>query len=177
MSNNNKISGRNPKGAALDSSHYESQDIVDCFQPLIEPLTHALQPYQKDIYLTARDLSSLIGQIQQFQQDCLGAFNRPPQAPVRIPAKLFKVNKPNLLNSAIYTILFAAYHYRISHGWKKWDWTNPAKKQKNADLIRAIRQQLIQQNWIVVPKIALHESIPESAIGTVMSYVQQIEGK
>lgn len=171
------MSGRNPKGAALGQSHYESSEIVDCFEGLIKPLTIDLK--QREATFTARDLSLFVGQLQQFQQECLGAFNKPPNAPVRIPAKLFKVNPKRQLtkDSAIYTMLKSAYRFRINHGWKKWDFSNPAKKQKNADLVQAIRNQLIKKRYIMVPKIAIMEPVPDTTRKTITSLVKKIGGK
>lgn len=171
------MSGRNPKGAALGQSHYESSEIVDCFEGLIKPLTIDLK--QREATFTARDLSLFVGQLQQFQQECLGAFNKPPNAPVRIPAKLFKVNPKRQLtkDSAIYTMLKSAYRFRNIHGWKKWDFSNPAKKQKNADLVQAIRNQLIKKRYIMVPKIAIMEPVPDTTRKTITSLVKKIGGK
>lgn len=172
------MSGRNPKGAALGQSHFESAEVVDCFNDIIEPLTLELKPLQRDIAFTARDLSLLIGQLQQFQQECLGAFNRPNNAPIRIPAKLFKVNlkKPLTKDCAIYTILLSAYKFYLRHGWKKWDFSNPSKKQKNADLVQYIRNKLIKSNIISLPKIAIMDPVSDGHRKTVASLVKKIGG-
>jgi hypothetical protein len=172
------MSGRNPKGAALGQSHFESAEVVDCFNDLIKPLTQELKPLQRDITFTARDLSLLIGQLQQFQQECLGAFNRPNNAPIRIPAKLFKVNtkQPLTKDSAIYTILLSAYTFRLRHGWKKWDFSNPNKKQKNADLVQFVRNRLVKANIITLPKIAIMDPVSDAHRKTVTSLVKKIGG-
>ncbi|KAI8358401.1 hypothetical protein BD560DRAFT_405946 [Blakeslea trispora] len=170
------MSGRNPKGAALSQSHFESPEVVDCFLDLVDPLVDELGSVPRDIVLTARDLSLLIGQLQQFQQDCLGAFNRPTHAPVRIPAKLLKVSGKQKLTTAspIYQILLSAYSFRLKHGWKKWDFTNPTKKQKNADLVQFIRTVLIKCNLIHVPKIAVADSVDDTVKKTVMSLAKKM---
>lgn len=167
------MSGRNPRGAALGASFYESPEIVDCFQDIIEPLTVDLK--QRDTSFTARDLSLFVGQLQQFQQECLGAFNRPPNPPLRIPAKLFKVTpKVSLtIDTPIYTMLKTAYRHRLNHGWKKWDFGNPLKKQRNADLVQAIRVHLIKKQYITIPKIAISEQV--SDIKEVYALVKSIK--
>ena len=172
------MSGRNPKGAALGQSHFESTDIVECFNDIVKPLTQELSKQQRDISFTARDLSLLIGQLQQFQQECLGAFNRPNNAPVRIPAKLFKVSKKTPLkkDSAIYTILQSAYTFRIRHNWKKWDFSNTSKKQKNADLVQAIRTALIKKKFINLPKIAIMEPVTDAHRKTVIAMIKKLGG-
>lgn len=172
------MSGRNPKGAALEQSHFESQEVVDCFEEIVQPLNQELSLQQRDVSYTARDLSLLVGQLQQFQQECLGAFNRPNSYPIRIPAKLLKVTPktPLTKESPIYTILSAAYSYRLKHGWKKWDFSNPAKKQKNADLISSIRNVLIKRKFISIPKIAIMEPFDENQRKTVLSLIKKIGG-
>lgn len=171
------MSGRNPKGAALGASHYESSEIVGCFQDLVKPLSTDFK--QRDITFTARDLSLLFGQLQQFQQECLGAFNRPANAPLRIPAKLFKMRKNDQLtkDSPVYTILRAAYQFRLNHSWKKWDFGNPAKKQRNADLIQAIRTNLIKKGLITIPKIAIMDPVTETTRKTIISLIKKIGGR
>ncbi|KAI7902570.1 uncharacterized protein BX663DRAFT_62213 [Cokeromyces recurvatus] len=173
------MSRRNPKGAALEQSHYESPEVVNCFNDIIEPLFQELKSLQRDLSLTAQDLSLLIGQLQQFQQDCLGAFNRPTNAPLRIPAKLLKVEKNTVLttDSPIYTILLGAYTYRLKHGWKKWDFSNPAKKQRNADLVHSVRDLLIKSKFIAVPRITLTDSIDDSHYKIIFSLIKKIGGK
>ncbi len=170
-----KMSGRNPKGAALGASHYESSEIVNCFQDIIEPLTVDLK--QRDTSFTARDLSLFVGQLQQFQQECLGAFNRPPNPPIRIPAKLFKVSPkiPLTTETPIYTMLKTAYRHRLNHGWKKWDFGNPLKKQRNADLVQAIRVHLVKKQYITIPRIAISDTV--SDIKAVYSLIKGIGGK
>ncbi|KAF1802866.1 hypothetical protein V8B55DRAFT_1594929 [Mucor lusitanicus] len=170
------MSKRNPKGAALGQSHFESADVVDCFTDIVKPLTQELAKQQRDITFTARDLSLLIGQLQQFQQDCLGAFNRPNNAPVRIPAKLFKVSKntPLKKDTAIYTILHSAYTFRIRHSWKRWDFGNPSKKQKNADLVQAVRTALIKKGFIHIPKIAIMDPVTDAHRKTVIAMIKRL---
>ncbi|RCH86657.1 hypothetical protein CU098_002027, partial [Rhizopus stolonifer] len=170
------MSGRNPKGAALSQSHYESPDVVACFEKIVSPLLAELQSLQGDVAFTARELSLLTGQLQQFQQDCLGAFNRPTNAPIRIPAKLLKVQNKQVItpDSAIYTVLLGAYSFRLRQGWKRWEFTNPSKKQKNADLIQSIRNLLIKRRFIHVPKIAMVESVDDNCKKAVLSMVKKI---
>ncbi|CEP16501.1 hypothetical protein [Parasitella parasitica] len=170
------MSGRNPKGAALEQSYFESADVVKCFNDIVKPLSQELSKQQRDITFTARDLSLLIGQLQQFQQECLGAFNRPNNAPVRIPAKLFKVvkNTPLKKNSAVYTILLSAYKFRIRYNWKKWDFSNPLKRQKNADLVKDIRKTLIHKKLINLPKIAIMEPATDDYRKTVSAMIRRL---
>jgi SWI/SNF related-matrix-associated actin-dependent regulator of chromatin subfamily C len=171
------MSGRNPKGAALGASHYESSEIVDCFQDLVKPLSTDFK--QRDISFNARDLSLLVGQLQQFQQECLGAFNRPATAPIRIPAKFFRVksSEPLTKESAVYTILRSAYQFRLNHSWKKWDFGNPAKKQRNADLIQAIRTNLIKKGFITIPKISIMDPVTETTRKSIISLIKKVGGK
>lgn len=173
-----KRMSRNPKGAALGQSHFESQEVVDRFEDIVQPLNQELSFQQRDVSYSARDLSLLVGQLQQFQQECLGAFNRPNSYSVRIPAKLLKVNSKSPLKkeSPIYTILLGAYSYMLKHGWKKWDFSNPAKKQKNAELINSIRNLLIKKRIISVPKIAVMEPYDENHHKTVLSLIKKIGG-
>lgn len=197
------MAGRNPRGAVLDQKYYESKDIISYFDNLCEPLLAELrlQKNGSDLQFDARDLSIFIGQLQQFQQENLGIFSKPTSnLPLRIPARLFKMNHPSAVNNTsgsgskknkkkpsyttplsfkqhpLYIILLAAYIFRIKHNWKKWELNNPSKKLKNFELIQFIRTYLIKQKFIIPPKILLDKSVPNNAKKTIQSLVKKING-
>ncbi|CAO3622175.1 unnamed protein product [Cunninghamella echinulata] len=158
------------------------KNIISYFENLCEPLLTELQLQNgSDFQFDTRDLSIFIGQLQQFQQEYLGIFNRPTNnPPLRIPSRLFKTNHPaTMMNNTannnknkrkpsytsplsykqhpLYIILLAAYIFRIKHNWKKWELNNPSKKMKNMELVQYIRTYLIKQKFIIPPKIFLHK--------------------
>ncbi|KAG0190589.1 hypothetical protein DFQ28_001882 [Apophysomyces sp. BC1034] len=173
------MAGRNPKGTGLDPSYYELPETITRFEPIKGSLLAELQPQQRDIMFDARDLSMLTGQLQQFQADFLGIHNRPANAAVRIPAKLFKLYEGRSLskNSPLYTILLAAYTYRISNSWRKWDLANPSKKSKNSDLIQFIRNFLIRAKVINTTRIAFADSMPESTRKALVPLARKLEAQ
>ncbi|KAI7849914.1 hypothetical protein BDC45DRAFT_573424 [Circinella umbellata] len=167
---------RKAKDANVQLQFYEQINIITSFESIKEPLLSELQHQQPDLTFEARDLSILIGHLQQFQQDFLGINNiRPNNAPLRIPAKLFKVepNQPLTIDSPVYHILRATYTYRIAHDWRKFDF-GPSKKSKNVDLIRSIRDELFQINLINLPIIGLDNSVPNSARKTITNLAKKI---
>ena len=167
---------RKAKDANVQLQFYEQINIIKSFESIKEPLLSELHHQQPDLTFEARDLSIFIGHLQQFQQDFLGINSiRPHNAPLRIPAKLFKVepNQTLTVDSPIYHILRAAYTYRIAHNWRKFDF-GPSKKSKNVDLIRSIRDELYQINLINLPAIGLDDSMPNSARKTIMNLTKKI---
>ncbi|KAF7730851.1 hypothetical protein EC973_001369 [Apophysomyces ossiformis] len=173
------MAGGNPKGTGLDPSYYELPETIACFESIRGPLLAELQPQQRDISFDARDLSVLTGQLQQFQADFLGIHNRPANAPLRIPAKLFKLHEKRRLSkeSPLYTILLAAFTYRISNSWRKWDFTNPSKKSKNSELIQFIRSFLIRTKIIIPPRIAFADSMSEATKKALVPLARKIEAQ
>ncbi|KAI9253976.1 hypothetical protein BDA99DRAFT_168628 [Phascolomyces articulosus] len=166
---------RKAKDANVQLQFYEQSNIITCFETIKEPLLSELHHQQPDLTFKARDLSILIGYLQQFQQDFLGLNNRANNAPLRIPAKLFKFDqeRPLTIDSPVYHILRAAYTYRIVHNWRKFDF-GPSKKNKNADLIRSIRDELYQASLINLPTIGFDDSVPSSARKTITSLAKKI---
>lgn len=165
---------RNPKGATIDLGYYESPSVIASFDNIKASLLRELRPQQPQIQLEARDLSLLIAQIQQFQIDNLGIHNRPNQCPLRIPAKLFKLEEPLDEKSPVYKILLAAYTYRISHGWHKFEF-NPAKRTKYMDMVRFIREFLINEKVIQQPRIAFARSLGETERKTLTSMAKKLQ--
>ncbi|KAI9493464.1 hypothetical protein BDB00DRAFT_823167 [Zychaea mexicana] len=167
---------RKAKGASVQLQFYEQFNTIACFEPICDPLLSELHDQQADLSLQARDLSLLIGQLQQYQQDHLGVHStRPNNAPLRIPAKLFKFDENQALttDSPVYFILRAAYTYRIKHNWRKFDF-GPSKKSKNADLIKGIREELQQAGLIISATIGLSDTVPDSARKTIKSLAKKI---
>lgn len=166
------------KNTTVDFGFYESAPVVKCFESIREPLLAELQPHQPDLVFTARELSILIAQIQQFQYDHLGINNKTPNAPLRIPSKLFKIEQDKPLTKAapVYTILIGAYSYRVSNKLSKWDFS-PSKKAKNAEMIQHIRQLLQKANIISTPKLGFARSMPDPTRKSLTNLAKKLQCK
>ncbi|KAG0337496.1 hypothetical protein BG004_007618 [Podila humilis] len=154
------------KSGGSDAKYYEAANTVQQFEALKEDLTRDLQkshPGSDIANITAKDLAHFIHSLQQFQEDVLGINNvhTLTNPPARIPAKMFRIDSSSgHASSPIYKTLKAAYEYRMAQqGWRRWDFTSPAKRQQNLDLILYIRKELIHQGLVKNPLVAFDDDV------------------
>ncbi|KAF9161021.1 hypothetical protein DFQ26_004940 [Actinomortierella ambigua] len=168
------------KSGGADIKHYESQDIIDHFEHVREPLAQDLKKShpEADVSFTAKDLSLFVYALQQFQEDVLGATGAhilASGAPARIPAKLFRHDVLST-TSPIYKILKSAYEFRHTQGWRDWDLLNPAKRTLYIELVSHIRNDLVSQGTIKNPTVALVDAIESEERERLTTSVKRLGG-
>ncbi|KAL1920036.1 uncharacterized protein VTP21DRAFT_1182 [Calcarisporiella thermophila] len=169
------------KTGGVDAKYYERPSVIAKFEPLREALQQEFTR-EADFNITARDLAALSAALQQFQEDALGInVSRSLSSdlhPVRIPAKLFKLEdeeNENVTNSALFHILKAAYQFRILNKWRRFDLsTEGSKREKNVELILYIHEALVDIGLIRVPKVFLTSWIAEDEQQTLIEYLERM---
>ncbi|KAF8930298.1 hypothetical protein BGZ58_008332 [Dissophora ornata] len=150
------------KSGGSDIAFYHSPDIIAQFDHIKDDLARDLQTTQDGSVITfsGQDLALFIHALQQFQQDVLGAHSAQafPEAPARIPAKLFR-SKNLTTSTALYKILITAYEYRQRHGWADWDLSNPSKQNQYVAMVGHIREVLVSSGLLKNPSIVFAESV------------------
>ncbi|KAG0238211.1 hypothetical protein BGW42_006491 [Actinomortierella wolfii] len=168
------------KSGGADIKHYESQDIIEQFEHIREPLAQELKRSHPDAdaSFTAKDLSLFVYALQQFQEDVLGATSAhilASTAPARIPAKLFRHDALST-TSPIYKILKSAYEFRHTQGWRDWDLLNPTKRTLYIELVSHIRNDLVSQGIIKNPAVALVDAIEGDERERLSASVKRLGG-
>ncbi|KAG0321202.1 hypothetical protein BGZ99_004054 [Dissophora globulifera] len=168
------------KSGGADSKFYEAPDTIAQFERIRDDLTRDLNKSQPgtDISLTAKDLAHFTHALQQFQEDVLGTSNAHlfSSASARIPAKIFRCDTITT-GSPLYKALKAAYEYRNSQGWRRWDFSSAARKSQNLELVTHIRQQLVSQGIIKNPVVAFDDSIAEDEREKLEAAVERLGGR
>src|SRR3954470_20374077 len=144
----------------FDLQYYELPVTVSRFDSICQPLVHELiaKNYNDFSDLTSKELSQFIGQFQKFQEEAIGR-NVPRTStphPTKIPAKLFKLDPAPTTKSPVFHILRAAYEFRASKKWKRWDWNNV---KEMVEMLLHIRDYLVDVGIIKNPIIKLGESV------------------
>ncbi|KAG0353708.1 hypothetical protein BGZ54_002090 [Gamsiella multidivaricata] len=167
------------KSGGADIRFYEAADTIAQFERIRDDLTRDLNNSQpgSDISLSAKELAHFTHALQQFQEDVLGTNNAHllPSAPARIPAKVFRCDTITP-GSPIYKALKAAYEYRISQGWRRWDLSSSARKIQNLELVSHIRQELVSQGLIKNPVIAFESSVGPQEREKLTASVERLGG-
>ncbi|TKY89988.1 hypothetical protein EX895_001286 [Sporisorium graminicola] len=176
--------------------------LLQALESYVEPIQSALAQQGLDVAaipsksgsLSASDLADLVYDLQYFQEESLGA-NAPRPAdpsastpherhPVRIPAELFLPTSSHQSSSIVAPdsshlrlLLQEALAFLASKGKSTWDFSDPAQKSDNVQLIAHLRQQLSKAAAFEQPTIAASPSITEAEAATLKQMAQQLECK
>ncbi|CDW99850.1 hypothetical protein [Sporisorium scitamineum] len=176
--------------------------LLQALESYVEPIKSTLAQQgidaaaipSKSGSLSASDLADLVFELQNFQEASLGA-NAPrpadpsastPQArhPVRIPAELFlptfSHQSTSLIapeSSHLRLLLQEALAYLASKGKTTWNFSDPAQKSDNVQLIAHLRQQLSKAAALEHPTIAASPSVTEAEAASLKQMAEQLECK
>ena len=174
--------------------------LLQALESYLEPIKSALaqqsiQPSaipSKSGELSAADLADLVYELQNFQEESLGA-NAPRPAdpsassaqtrhPVRIPADLFLPTSSQHTTSVVAPeashlklLLQEALAFLASKGKSSWNFADSAQKSVNVQLIAHVRQQLSKAGALEHPTIAASPSITEAEAASLKQMAQQLE--
>ncbi|KAF9574576.1 hypothetical protein EC968_006189 [Mortierella alpina] len=166
------------KSGGSDAKFYEAADTIAQFDRIKDDLARELQKSQgSDIAITAKELAQFAYALQQFQEDVLGTNNAHllASAPARIPAKIFRCDTITT-SSPIYKALKAAYEYRMSQGWRRWDLSSTSRRSQNLELLIHIRQELVSQGLIKNPTVVFDSSIGADELEKLEAAVERLGG-
>ncbi|KAJ3300338.1 SWI SNF, matrix associated, actin dependent regulator of chromatin, sub c, member 2 [Borealophlyctis nickersoniae] len=139
--------------------YYKRPAIIAAYEPLAAKLVSdfAKERPGSDLNISTKDLASLTDSLQQFQNDVF-AKRENPKGLVRIPTRAFKDLS---LGGSLYTILKAAYEYKVDHGIRRWEWQNHARRGKYVELLESIGVALFEKGFITYPRVVFARSVPE----------------
>ncbi|SPC62664.1 related to swi/snf-related matrix-associated actin-dependent regulator of chromatin, subfamily c, member 1 [Ustilago sp. UG-2017b] len=176
--------------------------LLQALESYVEPIKSALAQQNIDASaipcntgsFSASDLAALLYDLQNFQEESLGvSAPRPanpsastPQSrhPVRIPAELFLSTSSQQSTSVVAPesshlrlLLQEALAYLASKGKSTWNFSDPAQKSDNVQLITYVRQQLTKAGALEHPTIAVSPSITEAEAASLKQMAEQLECK
>ncbi|KAK3825737.1 MAG: hypothetical protein J3Q66DRAFT_328476 [Benniella sp.] len=167
------------KSGGADARFYESPDTVAQFENIKDDLQRDLNKSHpgSDNTISAKELAQFTYGLQQFQEDVLGTNNAHllPSVPARIPAKIFRCDTITT-DSPIYKVLKAAYEFRQSQGWRRWDLASLPRKTQNLELVSHIRQELVSQGVVKNPAVAFDESVGSEERERLEASVEHLGG-
>lgn len=167
------------KSGGADAKFYESADTIAQFEHIKDDLQRDLNTSHpgSDITISARELAHFTYALQQLQEDVLGTNNAHllPSGLARIPAKIFRCDTITP-DSPIYKALKAAYEFRQSHGWRRWDLSSSTRKSQNLELVSHIRQELVSQGVVKNPAVAFEDSISGEEREKLEASVERLGG-
>uniref|UniRef100_A0A8C1R204 SWI/SNF related, matrix associated, actin dependent regulator of chromatin, subfamily c, member 2 n=1 Tax=Cyprinus carpio TaxID=7962 RepID=A0A8C1R204_CYPCA len=139
------------KDGGPNVKYFEASDTVSQFDNVRVWLGKNYKKYIQAEPPTNKSLSSLVVQLLQFQEEVFGRHvSNPPLT--RLPIKCFLDFKSG---GALCHILAAAYKFKSDQGWRRFDFQNPSRMDRNVEMFMTIEKSLVQNNCLSRPVIYL----------------------
>nr|XP_060620082.1 SWI/SNF complex subunit SMARCC2 isoform X3 [Anolis sagrei ordinatus] len=160
------------KDGGPNVKYYEASDTVSQFDSARVWLGKNYKKYIQAEPPTNKSLSSLVVQLLQFQEEVFG--KHVSNAPLtKLPIKCFLDFKAG---GALCHILAAAYKFKSDQGWRRFDFQNPSRMDRNVEMFMTIEKSLVQNNCLSRPNIYLHQDIDPKLQAKLKDIIKRHQG-
>ncbi|XP_052609697.1 SWI/SNF complex subunit SMARCC2 [Peromyscus californicus insignis] len=160
------------KDGGPNVKYYEAADTVAQFDNVRLWLGKNYKKYIQAEPPTNKSLSSLVVQLLQFQEEVFG--KHVSNAPLtKLPIKCFLDFKAG---GSLCHILAAAYKFKSDQGWRRYDFQNPSRMDRNVEMFMTIEKSLVQNNCLSRPNIFLCPEIEPKLLGKLKDIVKRHQG-
>ncbi|XP_076870717.1 SWI/SNF complex subunit SMARCC2 [Brachyhypopomus gauderio] len=160
------------KDGGPNVKYFEASDTVSQFDNVRVWLGKNYKKYIQAEPPTNKSLSSLVVQLLQFQEEVFGRHvSNPPLT--KLPMKSFLDFKAG---GALCHILAAAYKFKSDQGWRRFDFQNPSRMDRNVEMFMTIEKSLVQNNCLTRPVIYLSSEIEPKLLAKLKDIVKRHQG-
>ncbi|XP_075880760.1 SWI/SNF complex subunit SMARCC2 isoform X2 [Nelusetta ayraudi] len=160
------------KDGGPNVKYFEAPDTVSQFDNVRVWLGKNYKKYIQAEPPTNKSLSSLVVQLLQFQEEVFGRHvSNPPLT--KLPMKCFLDFKSG---GALCHILAAAYKFKSDQGWRRFDFQNPSRMDRNVEMFMTIEKSLVQNNCLTRPVIYLSPDIEPKLLGKLKDIIKRHQG-
>ncbi|KAJ8260336.1 hypothetical protein GJAV_G00179780 [Gymnothorax javanicus] len=160
------------KDGGPNVKYFEASDTVSQFDNVRVWLGKNYKKYIQAEPPTNKSLSSLVVQLLQFQEEVFGRHvSNPPLT--KLPMKSFLDFKSG---GALCHILAAAYKFKSDQGWRRFDFQNPSRMDRNVEMFMNIEKSLVQNNCLCRPVIYLSSEIEPKLLGKIKDIIKRHQG-
>ncbi|XP_016418650.1 SWI/SNF complex subunit SMARCC2-like [Sinocyclocheilus rhinocerous] len=160
------------KDGGPNVKYFEASDTVSQFDNVRVWLGKNYKKYIQAEPPTNKSLSSLVVQLLQFQEEVFGRHvSNPPLT--KLPMKCFLDFKSG---GALCHILAAAYKFKSDQGWRRFDFQNPSRMDRNVEMFMTIEKSLVQNNCLTRPVIYLSSEIEPKLLGKLKDIIKRHQG-
>uniref|UniRef100_A0A6Q2X7A5 SWI/SNF related, matrix associated, actin dependent regulator of chromatin, subfamily c, member 2 n=1 Tax=Esox lucius TaxID=8010 RepID=A0A6Q2X7A5_ESOLU len=157
------------KDGGPNVKYFEASDTVSQFDNVRVWLGKNYKKYIQAEPPTNKSLSSLVVQLLQFQEEVFGRHvSNPPLT--KLPMKSFLDFKSG---GALCHILAAAYKFKSDQGWRRFDFQNPSRMDRNVEMFMTIEKSLVQNNCLSRPVIYLSSDIEAKLLGKLKDIIKR----
>ncbi|XP_065128703.1 SWI/SNF complex subunit SMARCC2 isoform X2 [Paramisgurnus dabryanus] len=160
------------KDGGPNVKYFEASDTVSQFDNVRVWLGKNYKKYIQAEPPTNKSLSSLVVQLLQFQEEVFGRHvSNPPLT--KLPMKCFLDFKSG---GSLCHILAAAYKFKSDQGWRRFDFQNPSRMDRNVEMFLTIEKSLVQNNCLSRPVIYLSSDIEPKLLGKLKDIIKRHQG-
>ncbi|KAJ3602513.1 hypothetical protein NHX12_030267 [Muraenolepis orangiensis] len=160
------------KDGGPNVKYFEASDTVSQFDNVRVWLGKNYKKYIQAEPPTNKSLSSLVVQLLQFQEEVFGKHvSNPPLT--KLPIKCFLDFKSG---GSLCHILAAAYKFKSDQGWRRFDFQNPSRMDRNVEMFMTIEKSLVQNNCLSRPLIYLSSDIEPKLLGKLKDIIKRHQG-
>ncbi|KAG7493588.1 SWI/SNF complex subunit SMARCC2 isoform X2 [Solea senegalensis] len=160
------------KDGGPNVKYFEASDTVSQFDNVRVWLGKNYKKYIQAEPPTNKSLSSLVVQLLQFQEEVFGRHvSNPPLT--KLPMKCFLDFKSG---GALCHILAAAYKFKSDQGWRRFDFQNPSRMDRNVEMFMTIEKSVVQNNCLTRPVIYLSSDIEPKLLGKLKDIIKRHQG-
>ncbi|MBN3291935.1 SMRC2 protein, partial [Polypterus senegalus] len=160
------------KDGGPNVKYFEASDTVSQFDNVRVWLGKNYKKYIQAEPPTNKSLSSLVVQLLQFQEEVFG--KHVSNAPLtKLPMKCFLDFKSG---GAMCHILAAAYKFKSDQGWRRFDFQNPSRMDRNVEMFMTIEKSLVQNNCLTRPNIYLSSDIEPKLLSKLKDIIKRHQG-
>ncbi|CAH1241648.1 SMARCC2 [Branchiostoma lanceolatum] len=155
---------------------YDSPDTVAQFEQVRSWLSKNCKKHTQAEPLTNKGLASLTVQLLQYQEDSFGKHvSKPPLT--KLPVKLFMDFKPG---GGLCHILAAVFKFKSDQGWRRFDFQNPSRMDRNVEMFMNIERSLVQvgglNDCLTRPNIYLQPEVEPKLQGKLKDIIKRHQG-
>ncbi|XP_061738757.1 SWI/SNF complex subunit SMARCC1b isoform X2 [Nerophis ophidion] len=112
-------------------------------------------------------LAAVTLQLLQFQEDAFGK-QVPNPARTKLPTQCFLDLRPG---GGLCHILGSVYKFKVEQGWRRFDFQNPSRTDRNVEMFATIEKTLIQHNCMSHPVVYLDPSLDQALASRISGIV------
>lgn len=160
------------RSGAPDTKYYDQSDTIGLFEPIRLWLLQNYDQYTQADPPSNKALATLTCTLLQFQDDVFGQHskNRPL---TKLPIKLFHDFSEG---GALCHILATAYQVKSEQSWRRFDFHQPTRMDRNMELFMMIHRNLLQHNLWTPPMVYFDASVEAELIKQLSDIVKAHSG-
>lgn len=160
------------KDGGPNHKFFESSETVAQFETIRIWLTKNCKKHIQADPPTNKGLAVLVDQLIQFQEDNFGKGVSKP-ALTRLPMRFFMDFKTN---GALCHILATAFKFKNEQGWRRFDFQNPSRMDRNVSIFIEIEKTLTANKFYVLPTIYLRSDLDKVLRDKVREMIKRHQG-